>query len=144
VSYATLAARRLGWDAAALTSAGADFDPARDLSGVKVFRSGSGTTTRFVNVYGPDGVRQQVLSARADAIDFGRLPEESRDPDVLLLGGVAAEVPPRTAQLFQADVVGANAQAWLRAFDADGTVYPTPRGRVDSSQPGHYHMTRRE
>src|ERR671913_453210 len=49
VSYATLAARRLGWEAAALTSAGADFDPARDLAGVKVFRSGSGATTRFVS-----------------------------------------------------------------------------------------------
>jgi sugar/nucleoside kinase (ribokinase family) len=124
VSYATLAARKLGWDAAALTAAGADFDPARDLPDVKVFRSGSGATTRFVNTYGSDGVRQQVLSGRADAIDFGRLPEEWRDPDVLLLGGVAAELPPRTAQLFQAEVVGANAQGWLRGFDADGTVYP--------------------
>lgn len=124
VSYATLAARKLGWDAAALTSAGADFDPARDLADVKVFRGGSAATTRFVNVYGPDGVRQQVLSARADAIDFGRLPEDWRDPEVLLLGGVAAEIPSRTAQLFQAEVVGANAQGWLRAFDVDGTVYP--------------------
>jgi len=124
VSYATLAARKLGWEAAALTSAGGDFDPARDLADVKVFRSASGATTRFVNLYGSDGVRQQVLSARADAIDFGRLPEEWRDPDVLLLGGVAAEIPSRTAQLFQAEVVGANAQGWLRAFDTDGTVYP--------------------
>jgi len=124
VSYATLAARKLGWEAAALTSAGPDFDPARDLPDVQVFRAGSGATTRFVNVYGPDGVRQQVLSARADAIDFGRLPEEWRDPDVLLLGGVAAEIPSRSAQLFQAEVVGANAQGWLRAFDTDGTVYP--------------------
>jgi len=124
VSYATLAARKLGWEAAALTSAGEDFDPARDLADVKVFRSASGATTRFVNLYGSDGVRQQVLSARADAIDFGRLPEEWRDPDVLLLGGVAAEIPSRTAQLFQAEVVGANAQGWLRAFDTDGTVYP--------------------
>jgi sugar/nucleoside kinase (ribokinase family) len=124
VSYATLAARRLGWDAAALTSAGADFDPARDLADVTVFRSGSGATTRFVNEYGPGGARKQVLSARADPIDFGRLPEEWRDPDVLLLGGVAAEIPPRAAQLFQAEVVGAAAQGWLRAFDPDGTVYP--------------------
>ena len=124
VSYATLAARKLGWDAAALTSAGADFDPAADLPDVKVFRSGSGATTRFVNLYGADGVRTQVLSARADAIDLGRLPEDWRDPDVLLLGGVAAEIPPRTAEAFQASVVGANAQGWLRAFDDDGTVHP--------------------
>jgi sugar/nucleoside kinase (ribokinase family) len=124
VSYATLAARKLGWDAAALTSAGPDFDPARDLPGVRVFRSGSGVTTSFVNVYGANGVRHQVLSAHADPIDFGRLPEDWRTPDVLLLGGVAAEIPPRSAQLFEAAVVGANAQGWLRAFEDDGTVYP--------------------
>ena len=124
VSYATLAARKLGWDAAALTSAGPDFDPARDLPDVQVFRSGSGATTRFVNEYGADGVRTQVLAARADPLDLGRLPESWRDPDVLLLGGVAAEIPPRTAQAFQASVVGANAQGWLRAFDEDGTVHP--------------------
>jgi sugar/nucleoside kinase (ribokinase family) len=124
VSYATLAALKLGWQAAALTSAGADFDPARDLPGVEVFRSGSGATTRFTNVYGPDGVRQQVLSARADGIDLARLPEAWRDPDVLLLGGVAAEIAPRSAQAFEAKVVGANAQGWLRAFDVDGTVHP--------------------
>lgn len=124
VSYATLAARKLGWEAAALTSAGADFDPARDLPDVQVFRSGSGATTRFVNQYGADGVRTQILSSRADAIDLARLPEEWRDPEVLLLGGVAAEIPPRTARAFQATVVGANAQGWLRAFDADGAVHP--------------------
>jgi len=124
VSYATLAARKLGWEAAALTSAGADFDPATDLPDVPVFRSGSGATTRFVNVYGAEGVRSQVLQSRADAIDLGRLPESWRAPDVLLLGGVAAEIPPRTAEAFQAGVVGANAQGWLRAFDEDGTVHP--------------------
>ena len=74
VSYATLAARKLGWEAAALTSAAADFDPARDLPDVTVVRSDSIATTRFAHVYGPDGVRHQVLSARADALDFGRLP----------------------------------------------------------------------
>jgi 1D-myo-inositol 3-kinase len=123
VSYATLAARKLGWDAAALTAAGPDFDPATDLPDVQVFRSGSGATTRFVNVYGAEGVRTQVLSSRADAIDLGRLPEGWRAPDALLLGGVAAEIPPRTAEAFQAGVVGANAQGWLRAFDEDGTVH---------------------
>jgi sugar/nucleoside kinase (ribokinase family) len=124
VSYATLAALKLGWEAAALTSAGPDFDPARDLAEVTVFRSGSGATTRFVNQYGPDGLRTQVLAARADPIDLNRLPEDWRDPDVLLLGGVAAEIQPRMALAFQASVVGANAQGWLRAFDEDGTVHP--------------------
>ena len=37
VSYAALAARKLGWDAAVLTAAGPDFDAGRDLPGVAVF-----------------------------------------------------------------------------------------------------------
>jgi 1D-myo-inositol 3-kinase len=41
---------------------------------------------------------------------------------VLLLGPVAGEVAAGTAAAFAAEVVGAGAQGWLRAFDADGTV----------------------
>ena len=44
-SYASLAAQKLGWEAAVLTSAGPDFDPARDLAGVSVFVSPAMATT---------------------------------------------------------------------------------------------------
>ena len=37
VTYAARTARRLGWDAAVLTSAGPDFDAAGDLPDVPVF-----------------------------------------------------------------------------------------------------------
>jgi 1D-myo-inositol 3-kinase len=125
VSYAAATARKLGWEAGVLTTAGADFEPERDLPGVSVFLSRSAATTRFKNVYGPDGVRQQFLSARADPIDLTPLPDEWRSPDVLFLAPVAAEVPPRTALAFQAGVVGAGAQGWLREFEEDGRVCPT-------------------
>ena len=49
VTYATQTARKLGWEAAALTSAGPDFDPARDLPGVTTFLARGDATTRFVN-----------------------------------------------------------------------------------------------
>ena len=124
VTYATLTAQRLGWEAAALTAAGPDFEPARDLPGVHVFVTPAPATTRFVNTYGPDGYRRQVLSARAADLTFEHLPEEWRSPDVLLLGGVAAEIHGSAALSFQAEVVGANAQGWLRSFDAQGNVQP--------------------
>src|SRR5688572_27409403 len=57
VTYATATARKLGWEAAALTTCGADFDETRALPGVPVFLERSAATTRFVNVYGPEGVR---------------------------------------------------------------------------------------
>src|SRR6478736_3868333 len=76
VTYATQAARRLGWEAAALTAAGPDFDPARDLPGVTTFVSRGEATTRFVNSYGLDGARTQTLTARAQDVSPAIVPEE--------------------------------------------------------------------
>lgn len=124
VSYATLTARKLGWEAAALTAAGPDFEPERDLPGVTVFLSRGPATTRFVNNYGPDGVRTQVLSSRAEDVTLSLVPEEWRSPDVLLLGGLAGEIGRGAARSFEAGVVGANAQGWVRAFGPGGEVSP--------------------
>src|SRR6185295_8430787 len=96
VSYAAATARKLGWEAGVLTTAGADFEPERDLPGVSVFLARSPATTRFKNIYGSDGVRQQFLTGRADPIDLTPLPDEWRSPDVLFLAPVAGEVPART------------------------------------------------
>lgn len=124
VSYAALAASRLGWEAAALTAAGADFDAARDLPGVAAFVAASSSTTRFLNLYDALGRRRQVLAARAGEIALTALPDAWRAPDVLLLGPVAGELHGALARALEAQVVGATAQGWLRRFDADGGVSP--------------------
>jgi sugar/nucleoside kinase (ribokinase family) len=121
-SYASLAARKLGWEAAALTSAGADFDPARDLAGVEVFVEASAATTRFQNDYDGEGGRRQVLIARAGDIDLTGLPDRWRDPEALLLGPVAGELQAFPVSAFEAGGVGAVAQGWLRDVAPDGTV----------------------
>jgi hypothetical protein len=123
-SYAALAARRLGWEAAVLTSAGPDFDPVRDLPGIQAFVQEAPATTRFQNDYDEAGTRFQVLRSRASDVDAGTLPDEWRDPDVLLLCPVAGELHGPLAHSFTAEVVGATAQGWLRAFEEDGTVEP--------------------
>ena len=123
-SYAAFTARKLGWDVGVLTSAGLDFEPQRDLPGITTFVARSPATTRFVNEYDPDGTRHQVMTARAEPLDLSVLPDEWRDPDVLFLAPVAGEVPGRSALAFQAEVVGAGAQGWLRACDAQGRVAP--------------------
>ena len=129
-SYASLAAVRLGWAAGALTAAGADFEPARDLPGVSVFRTPSGATTRFENLYEEDGRRSQTLVARADDVDLTVLPDDWREPDALLLGPIAGEVPPSAATSFRAGLVGAIGQGWLRAVDPSGQIsareWPSP------------------
>ena len=136
VTYATQTARKLGWEAAALTSAGPDFDPARDLPGVTTFLARGDATTRFVNNYGEGGARTQVLSSRAGDVVLSLVPEEWRNPDVLLIGGVAAEIHVRAAEAFAAEVVGANAQGWVRAFGPGGEVMPCEWQRPDENLAG--------
>jgi sugar/nucleoside kinase (ribokinase family) len=136
VTYATQTARKLGWEAAALTSAGPDFEPERDLPGVTTFVARGDATTRFVNNYGEGGARTQVLSARAADVALSLVPEEWRRPDVLLLGGVAAEIQGRAAEAFEAEVVGANAQGWVRTFGPGGEVSPCEWERPQDSLAG--------
>jgi sugar/nucleoside kinase (ribokinase family) len=124
VSYATLAAVKLGWQAAAVTSAGSDFVATRDLPGVDVFVSRASRTTRFRNAYDDDGARTQSLVSRADDIDVSIVPDRWREPDALLLAPVAWEVPEGAARAFQAEVVGAIAQGWVRRVDRTGRVSP--------------------
>jgi sugar/nucleoside kinase (ribokinase family) len=130
-AYAALAARKLGWDAAILTAAGPELGASRDLAGVAVFVEPSAATTRFTNVYEADGSRRQLLAARAGDVSLSALPDAWRDPDVLLLGPVAGELRGAFARAFDAELVGAGAQGWLRQFDEDGTVsardWPDPK-----------------
>jgi 1D-myo-inositol 3-kinase len=136
VTYATQSALKLGWEAAALTSAGPDFDPARDLPGVTAFVARGDATTSFVNTYGADGARSQILSSRAADVALSLVPEEWRRPDVLLLGGLAGEIKGSAALAFEAEVVGANAQGWVRAFGPGGEVSPCEWERPDQSLAG--------
>ena len=122
VTYGALAARKLGWQVAILTAAGADFEPERELPGVPVFVRRSPATTRFANEYDADGTRRQVVSARAADVDLEPLPDSWRDPDALLLGPVAGELFSLGASAFEAGCVGAIAQGYVRAIDHDGSV----------------------
>ncbi len=122
VTYGALAARRLGWDAAILTCAGSDFEPARELPGLPVFVRRSSVTTRFENEYDEDGGRRQVVAARADDVDLDPLPEAWHDPDVLLLGPVVGELSGVGALTFAAGCVGAIAQGYVRTVRPDGLV----------------------
>lgn len=122
VSYAALAARALGWEAAVLTAAGSDFDPERELPGVRAFVEPSAATTCFVNLYDEQGGRAQTLSSRAADVELMPLPDAWREPEALLLGPVAGEIGPGFAAAIGGGVVGATAQGWLRALESDGAV----------------------
>jgi sugar/nucleoside kinase (ribokinase family) len=124
VTYGTLTARRLGWEAAILTAAGPDFEPERELPGVAAFVKPSSATTRFVNEYDADGTRHQIVTARAEDVDLGTLPDSWRSPDALLLGPIVGELGGGLATALEAGTVGAIAQGYVRALDAEGRVSP--------------------
>jgi sugar/nucleoside kinase (ribokinase family) len=105
-----------------LTAAGPDFDPARDLPGIPACVLPSAATTRFANIYEAGGHRRQVVSSRAHDIELLALPEDWQAPEALLLSPVAGEITGALAPSFEAGCVGAIAQGWLRAFDAEGNV----------------------
>lgn len=136
VTYGARTAGKLGWETAILTSAGPDFDPARDLPGVRVFCRRAPATTRFVNLYDPDHTRRQIVTARADGVELVDLPEEWRRPDALLLGPVAGELSGFPAAAFEAGCVGAIAQGWLREIAPDGRVSPREWPQPSRDLPG--------
>jgi sugar/nucleoside kinase (ribokinase family) len=122
VTYGALAARKLGWEAAVLTTAGPEFEPERELPGILAFLRRSSATTCFVNEYDEDGTRRQIVTARADDVDLAPLPDSWRDPDVLLLGPLVGELAGVGAPALAAGCVGAIAQGYVRAIDASGEV----------------------
>jgi 1D-myo-inositol 3-kinase len=122
VTYGALAVRKLGWEAAILTAVGPEVDLERELPGVAVFARRSAATTRFVNDYDADGVRRQIVTARADDVDLSPLPDAWRAPDVLLLGAVAGELFGVSATALEASCVGAIAQGYVREIAEDGLV----------------------
>jgi len=119
-TYAALTARELGFRTAVVTSA-ADYPFREVLSGIDVHSVPAGQTTVFRNYYEVAG-RRQVLAQRAGEISGSDVPAAWRSPEIVLLGPLARELPPDAAGWFDARVVGATAQGWLRGWDDEGRV----------------------
>ncbi len=90
-------------------------------------RSSTETTT-FANFYS-DGFRTQYLEARAGEQSSDDVPEQWRDAPIVLLGPLAQEISPAFVSLFPrrpGSIVAATPQGWLRRWDENGRVWPTP------------------
>jgi sugar/nucleoside kinase (ribokinase family) len=130
VTYAALTAYRLGLVAAIVTCADAELLaelPAR-LPEIGLAARPSSATTAFVNSY-HEGFRTQYLRARADLLQVEDVPESWRNAPVVLLGPLAQELSPSLVKLFPrrpGTIVAATPQGWLRRWDDDGHVWPTP------------------
>jgi 1D-myo-inositol 3-kinase len=130
VSFAALTAYRLGLVAAITTCADAELLaelPAR-LPEIGLTVRTSSATTAFVNTY-HDGFRTQYLRARADQLQLEDLPVAWRKAPIVLFGPLDQELSPSLVRLFPRhprSIFAATPQGWLRRWDEDGRVWPTP------------------
>jgi len=139
VTFAAITAYRLGLKAAIVTCADAELSqalPAR-LPGIELAVHLSHATTTFVNSY-QDGFRTQYLRARGETLHVEDVLQTWRGAPIVLLGPLAQELPSELVQLFprhQGAIIAATPQGWLRRWDEDGRVWPTPWSAAETILP---------
>lgn len=126
VSFAAVTAARLGRRPAVLTRAGDDIDLSvlNGLADLHILPCE--TTTTFANLYSQDG-RIQYCYSPSPPITPSDIPPQLRSAHIVLLGPLVNEVQSDVAAAFDADtIVAAVPQGWMRRWDDEGRVYPTP------------------
>jgi sugar/nucleoside kinase (ribokinase family) len=127
VSYAGVVAGRLGLRVGVLTSASPDvLSTMREaLPDAVIINIPSPEATTFENIYDATG-RRQFLRARAESLTRDHLPSAWVNARIVLLTPVAQEVDPAFAQAFPGALVAAAPQGWLRRWDTQGAISPSP------------------
>jgi sugar/nucleoside kinase (ribokinase family) len=131
VTFAALTAYHLGLASSIVTCADQELIAVLPemLPDISVHARPSAATTTFVNIYTETGFRTQYLRARADALVGSDIPSEWQAAPVVLLGPLAQELDADFASLFPrrpGRIVAATPQGWLRHWDNEGRVWPTP------------------
>jgi len=130
VTFAALTAYRLGLAAAIVTRADAawlELLPAH-LPGIGLAARTSTETTTFVNTY-HEGFRTQFLQARAGELANPDVPEPWQHAPIVLFAPLDQEFTPALLRDFPrrpGSILAATPQGWLRRWDADGRVWPSP------------------
>ncbi len=139
VTFAALTAYHLGLVAGIVTCAALDViqELPQYLPNIAYFARPSAETTTFVNQY-QQGFRTQYLRAKADALMSTDIPLLWCDTPIVLIGPLAQEISPEIVALFRrrpGALIAATPQGWLRSWDADGRVWPTPWETVEQILP---------
>jgi sugar/nucleoside kinase (ribokinase family) len=130
VTFAALTAYHLGLAAAIVSRADQQLIPElpRYLPNIELQIQPSPQSTTFANQY-REGFRTQYLYARAESLEASDVPPQWREAPIVLLGPLAQELSPDIVSLFPrrpGTILAATPQGWLRRWDADGRVWPTP------------------
>ncbi|MEW6718622.1 MAG: PfkB family carbohydrate kinase [Chloroflexota bacterium] len=124
VAYAGLTARSLGLSVGVVTAWGTDIslEPLRTAT---VLGTTTQTTTTFANRETQNG-RIQTLYHVAPPLNIELVPQIWYKTPIVHLGPVAQEVDPSLRKLFSAQLLCATPQGWLRDWDSQGHVRPSP------------------
>ena len=140
VSFAALTAYRLGLVSAIVTCAEAEWveHVSACLPSIGLAGHVCPQTTTFVNRYSDEGFRTQYLLARADDLHIDNIPAAWKSAPVVLFGPLAQEFTPELVRSFPhrpGSIIAATPQGWLRRWDDDGRVWPTPWAAADEVLP---------
>ena len=130
VTFAALTAYRLGLAAGIISCASSDLLPhlSHALPNIALSVRPTAQTTTFINQY-TQGFRTQYLQARADTLHTTDVPLAWLNAPIVLIGPLAQEIAPELVKLFprrSSAIIAATPQGWLRRWDTDGRVWPTP------------------
>lgn len=125
--FAALTAYQLGLRVAVVTACGPDLDLSELPAEIMIERQPSAATTLFENRYLPGG-RIQLVHARSVAIDLAAIPPAWLSAPIVHFAPIMPDgpVPQETVGRFEAALVGATPQGWLRHLRPDRTVETTP------------------
>ena len=140
VSFAALTTYRLGLVSAIITCAEADWieQVSARLPSIGLAGHSCSQTTTFINRYSEEGFRTQYLRARADDLSEEDIPTAWKAAPIILFGPLAQEFPPELVRSFSfrpGTIVAATPQGWLRRWDGDQRVWPTPWTAADEVLP---------
>ncbi len=121
VTYAGVAAQRLGWHPVVVTTCERGFAPPQGLVDFDWRILESPATTTFRNEEGPSG-RAQVIDAVADPIRAEQVPADCLDAELVHLGPVAREIDASVVARLRGTFLTATLQGWLRTWTDQGVV----------------------
>ena len=121
-SYASFFAKKMNLHTAILTSFGSDFEFQNRFQNISFHSIPSDKTTFYKNIY--DGSnRQQFLLEKSNNIFTNHIPDDFRNPKMVLLGPIANEIDFGILDYFKNSLVAVCPQGWMRRWNSEGKVF---------------------
>ncbi len=121
-AYSAATAKTLGCRTAIVTSYAGSDGWEDSLPGIEIQQVPAKATTKFENIYEPDG-RRQVIHSVAGDIGVEAIPVAWQRAKIAHVGPIANEVDPAIIGLFSNSIVGLTPQGWMRRWDETGLIH---------------------